>query len=85
MNCFQQLLKLHEVCRFQSNEGEKVGAASNSEIRRWFKQGCIEVNFEPAQADDEWPAFLKSLVLFPKNKKKRCTLYFDEAPLIRVM
>jgi hypothetical protein len=79
MNCFQKLLEFHGLCTFQSNEGAKHGPASNSEIRRWFKQSCIEVNFDIVQADEPWPPIVKSIVLFPKNKKKRTTLFFDDS------
>ena len=79
MNCFQKLLELHKLCTFQSTEGEKYGPASNSEIRRWFKASCVEINFRPVSAEEEYPEFVKSIVLFPKNKKKRCTLYYDDS------
>ncbi len=82
MNCYQQLIKLHSVCNFQSTEGSKVGPASNSELRRWFKAGCIEVNFNVVQADEDWPAYVKSIVLFPKNQKKRCTLFYDSTTVL---
>jgi hypothetical protein len=79
MNCFQKLLDLHSVCHFQSNEGARHGTASNSEIRRWFKSSCVEINFTIVQAEEPYPEYVKSIVLFPKNKKKRCTLYFDDS------
>ncbi len=79
MNCLQKFLELHEFSNFQSNEGTRVGPASKSEIRRWFSQNCIEVNFNTVRAEDEWPSFIKSIVMFPKNKKKRCTLWFDDS------
>jgi hypothetical protein len=77
MNCLQLITKLHEVCSFQSNEGKKVGRASNSELRRWFQAKCVEVNFEYPAWNDPVPEVLKSVVLFPKNKRKRVTLYHD--------
>ena len=64
------MLDLHGLCTFQSTEGEKYGPASNSEIRRWFKASCIEINFRTVVAEDEYPDIVKSIVLFPKNKKK---------------
>jgi len=30
------------------------------------------------------PPFIKSFVLFPKNKKKRCTLFWDPITFIQV-
>lgn len=74
MNCFQAILELHKLCCFQSIEGDRVGPASNSEIRRWFKQGIIEINSTIATAEGKWPSTVESLVLFPNNKRKRCTL-----------
>ncbi len=79
MNCFQYILDHHKVCTFQSNEGDKWGPASNSEIRRWFKQKCIEINFESVQAEDPLPLIIKSVVMFPNNKRKRCTFYYDDS------
>lgn len=80
--CLQKLLELHELCTFQATEGDKVGPASKSEIRRWFKSGVVEVNFDPAIADEPWPPFIKSLVLFPKNQKRRCTLFYDSVTVL---
>jgi hypothetical protein len=75
--CLQKLQELHVLCTFQTIEGARHGPASNSELRRWFQQKCVEVNFESVAFNDPWPEFVKSLVLFPKNKKKRCTLFWD--------
>lgn len=73
---FKAICLINEVCQFMSNEkkGEKV---TNSELRRWFESGSIEVNYEPIKADDPWPAFIKSLVLFPKSVNKRSTIIFN--------
>ena len=79
LTCFQQLASLHQICKFQSTEGAKVGPASNSEIKRWFKMSCVEVNFVIVSFDDPWPPVLKSIVLFPKNKNKRTTLFLDNS------
>lgn len=78
MNCFQKFLEFHALSNFQSTEGERFGTASKSEIRRWFKSSCIEINFKIVQADEPYPEFVKSIVLFPKNKKKRCTYFYDD-------
>jgi hypothetical protein len=79
VTCFQKILEFAKLCNFQTIEGARVGPASNSELRRWFKQKCIEVNYQLVAADDPWPPHgcLKSIVLFPKNQKKRSTLFFD--------
>lgn len=73
----QVMLDLNKVCEFMSieNKGEK---ASNSEIRRWLDQSAILVNFMPISAKDPWPPIIKSIVMFPKSPKKRCTLYHDD-------
>jgi hypothetical protein len=78
VTCLRKILDLHAVCNFQTQEGLKVGPASNSEIKRWFNNKCVEVNFNTVTSDEPWPPVIKSLVLFPKNAKKRCTLIFDE-------
>ena len=79
IQCLQLILELHKVCQFQTNEGTKVGKASNSEIRRWFQAKCIEINFEYPAWNDMMPTVLKSIILFPKNPRKRCTLYYDDS------
>ncbi len=73
----QVMMEINKVCQFSSNEkkGEK---ASNSELRRWLDQSSVEVNFAPIKASDPWPPVIKSIVLFPKSAKKRCTLYWDD-------
>ena len=79
MNCFQKLLEFHKMSNFQATEGDKYGPASNSEIRRWFKAGCVEINFMIVTAEEPYPEFVKSIVFFPKNKKKRCTYFYDDS------
>ena len=53
---------------------EKVGRATNSEIRRWFDRGSVEVNGERAAWDDPVPVVWESLVVHP-NGKRRTTLW----------
>ena len=53
---------------------ERVGRATNSEIRRWFERDSVEVNGERAKWDDPVPAARESLVLHPKSKR-RTTLW----------
>jgi len=77
-------VRLHKVCAFQTIEGSKVGSASNSELKRWCQNKCVEINFELVKWDDPMPPFIKSFVLFPKNKKKRCTLFWDPITFIQV-
>ncbi len=63
---------LINVGRLQSTE--KVGKATNSEIRRWFERGSVEVNGKRAKWDDPVPAAWESLVLHPKSAR-RTTLW----------
>lgn len=42
MNAWQFLMRLHEVCHFQTREGKKVGRASNSELKRWCQNGVLD-------------------------------------------
>ncbi len=79
LTCLQKLLELHKLCCFQSNEGSRAGPASNSEIRRWFQQKCIEINGQAVAFDDPWPPYIVTLIMFPKNPKKRCTLFHDDS------
>lgn len=82
MSCFQYILRLHEACQFQSVEGARVGTASKSELRRWFNDKAIRINYELVGANDELPPYVADLVLFPKNARKRTTLVHE--PLIQV-
>lgn len=47
---------------------------SNSEIRRWIKDGSFQLNHERWQQDEEIPPLIYSVVFFPKSNKKRTTL-----------
>lgn len=49
--------------------------ASNSELARWIKQGMLHIDGKPA-AVDTWFDMdeVQSIILFPKNKKRRATL-----------
>ena len=72
---FNYIWDLSEYCgKFQSVDikGEK---ASKSEIKRWFERNCIEINHFICNDVDELMDFkVYSLVLFPNNAKKRCTM-----------
>lgn len=67
MNTWQWLLRLHEVCSFQTREGKKVGLASNSELKRWIQNGALVINGEKALWDElmDYPVF--SVILFPNK------------------
>ena len=56
-----------------SREGKQV-FASNSEMRRWFERGSVEVNNEKAAMDDPWPYVGDSVVIHPKGKHRTTLL-----------
>jgi hypothetical protein len=70
-------MKLNEVCQFMSIEKKDI-KASNSELRRWFSNKAVEINFSTPGAEEPLPPVIKSLVLFPKSKTKRTTLIWDD-------
>lgn len=70
------LIRLHEVCQFQTKEGARVGPASNSELRRWLKQGAVQINGIKIKPEDEIKVeHIQSIILFPNNKQARTTLW----------
>lgn len=68
------LLELHAFMNFQSNEKEKVGTASKSEIRRWFEKKSILINGLKPSWNDECIFPITKLVLFPKSEERRITI-----------
>ena len=60
-------MELNKLCHFQTKEGKKVGAVSNSELKRWLQNRAVIVNGEALAWDElmDFPIF--SVVLFPKN------------------
>lgn len=75
MNAWNFLRSLHSVCHFQSCEGKKVGDASASELKRFLQNGAVQINGERITWDEEIDFQIISVVMFPKNEKKRCTLF----------
>lgn len=76
MTALEWLIQLHEVCQFQTKEGKKVGPASNSELRRWLKNGVVKINnvkIAPETLIPE-PEEFKSIVFFGNNASARITL-----------
>lgn len=57
-----------------SKEGDKLKPPSNSELRRWIKNGAIRCNGTVLLLESvvEWP--IVDLVLFSGNEKARCTI-----------
>lgn len=58
---------LHKTCCFQSRE--RVGLASNSELKRWLQDKAVLVNGEPLGWDEDMDFPIFSLVLFPKGRR----------------
>jgi hypothetical protein len=59
--------------RFWSMENPKI-PASNSELKRWIKANAFHINGRPVTPDEVIDYELVSVVLFPKNGKKRITI-----------
>lgn len=54
---------------------ERDGKASKSEIRRWIKNGSVQINgSRPRDIEEKIEGSVTSFVLFPKNEKSRITL-----------
>lgn len=53
---------------------ERTGWATNSELRRWFERGSVEVNGKRANWNDPVPNEWESLVVHP-NSKRRTTIW----------
>jgi hypothetical protein len=66
---------LNKVCHFHSIEGDGTKPLSKSELKRWFKNGVIQCNGEKLEWNEEMDFPIISFVLFPNNKKRRCTLF----------
>ena len=75
MNAWNFLRNLHSVCHFQSAEGKKVGDASASELKRFLQNSAVQINGERVAWDEEIDFPVISVVMFPKNENKRCTLF----------
>ena len=48
--------------------------ASNGELRRWIRDGAVQINEDRWAPDEEMPPLVWSLVFFPKSAKSRTTL-----------
>ena len=56
------------MCQFQSREGSRIGPTSNSELRRWIKNGVLYVNGVKVDENElmDYPIF--HVTLFTKLK-----------------
>ena len=68
MNVLQYLLGLRPA--LPMSREKKCEIASNSEVRRWIKDGSVILNAERWTADEEMPPLVWSLVFFPKSKHR---------------
>lgn len=60
---------LHKLCRFQSTE--RSGVASQSEIRRWIKNGSVIINGDRfTNLDEEIDPIIFSMVIHPKGSRR---------------
>lgn len=70
MRTIDFLMSLHDVCHFQTREGAKIGKASNSEMRRWIRNGVLTINGEKITAEEaDIPMPVESCWLFTKQKR----------------
>jgi hypothetical protein len=53
---------------------ERSGFATNSELRRWFERGSVEVNGHKARWNDPVPEQWGSLIVHPRSVR-RTTLW----------
>jgi len=76
MKALPFVIWLHKEAKVirHSKEGDKLKPPSNGELRRWIVNGTVKVNGTILKLEDEveWP--IMDLVLFPNNKKARCTV-----------
>lgn len=67
MNAWQFLIALHGTCKFQTRDGNKVGVASNSELKRWLQNKAIICNGEALDWNEPMDFPIVSFVLFPNK------------------
>ena len=75
LTAWQFLRELHKVCHFQTREGKKVGNVSASELKRLIQNKAVHANGEALIWDEPMDFPITSLVMFPNNENKRCTLF----------
>lgn len=67
MNFWEYLRDVNKLCHFQTREGKRVGAVSNSELKRWCQNKAVIINGESVAWDEKIDFPIFSVVLFPKN------------------
>jgi hypothetical protein len=72
MTALQYLISLRPA--LPMSKEKPCTAASNSELRRWLRDGAVLIDGERIAADEQVPFPVASLVLFPKSPSGRCTL-----------
>jgi hypothetical protein len=75
LTALQYLIQVHTygAGRFWSVENPKK-AASNSELRRWIDQKSLYINGRPVTCNEVLDYDFDSVILFPKNARRRVTL-----------
>lgn len=78
MNVLQYVLSLRPAIPLSREKpGSKDKAcslASNSEVRRWVTDGSVTINGERWTPEEEAPAYVWSLIFFPKSARNRTTV-----------
>lgn len=70
---------LHELQERQWLPRLSVGvSASKSDCRRWLDQGAVEVDGEIVKWDSILTFPLKSFVFFPRNQKRKTTMWASD-------
>jgi acetone carboxylase gamma subunit len=72
MQALEFVLSMRPAVPFSIEKG--CAEATNSEIRRWFKNKAIRVNGEMVGWDDTITFPVTDLVFFPKSPKRKTTL-----------
>lgn len=75
MNVLQYVSDMSQACGGFHSVEKRPAKASGSELRRWIQQSAVVINgqvMRDPKAKIELP--VKSFVLFPKSKERRCTL-----------
>lgn len=73
MNVLQFLISLRPAVPMSVEKPGKL--ASNSELRRWIKDGSVTLNGERWTPEEEVPPYRWSIVFFPNSRQRRTTIW----------
>ena len=63
-------IALEYLAGFKPFSRERIGEASNSEMKRWFDQGAVQINGKKIGWEEPvFPRDVSSLILFPNGKR----------------